>query len=158
MTTAAGARGTAGLAGGDDLTPAERARRFVEQELIPLEQRAESWAASSPATLVARIKTESVAARLHGGLHAVEHGGQGWSKTEWFLVEEQYGRSTNALSWHIPTAYNVLASGTPRSRSTGGCARRCAASCTTPTRSPRRKRGQTPPASPRARGAPAAAG
>ena len=23
------------------------------------------------------------------------------------------GRSTNALSWHMPTAYNVLASGTP---------------------------------------------
>ena len=29
------------------------------------------------------------------------------------LVEEQFGRSTNALSWHIPSAYNVLASGTP---------------------------------------------
>ena len=113
MTTAAGARGTAGLAGGDDLTPAERARRFVEQELIPLEQRAESLGGVLPDDLVARIKTESVAARLHGGLHAAEHGGQGWSKTEWFLVEEQYGRSTNALSWHIPTAYNVLASGTP---------------------------------------------
>ncbi len=28
------------------------------------------------------------------------------------LVEEQFGRSTNALSWHIPGAYNVLASGT----------------------------------------------
>ena len=32
---------------------------------------------------------------------------------EWFLVEEQLGRSTNALSWHMPGAYNVLASGTP---------------------------------------------
>ena len=27
------------------------------------------------------------------------------------LVEEQFGRSTNALSWHVPSAYNVLASG-----------------------------------------------
>ncbi len=99
--------------GGDDLTPAERARRFVEQELIPLEQRAEALGGVLPDGVVARIREESVAARLHGGLHAVEHGGQGWSKTEWFLVEEQYGRSTNALSWHIPTAYNVLASGTP---------------------------------------------
>ena len=51
-----------------------------------------------------------MAAELHGGLHAREHGGQGWSKLEWVLVEEQFGRSTNALSWHIPTAYNVLAS------------------------------------------------
>jgi alkylation response protein AidB-like acyl-CoA dehydrogenase len=32
---------------------------------------------------------------------------------EWFLVEEQLGRSTNALSWHMPSAYNVLASGSP---------------------------------------------
>jgi acyl-CoA dehydrogenase len=30
------------------------------------------------------------------------------------LVEEQFGRSTNALSWHIPSAYNVLASGSPK--------------------------------------------
>ena len=29
------------------------------------------------------------------------------------LVEEQFGRSTNALSWHVPSAYNVLASGSP---------------------------------------------
>ena len=52
-----------------------------------------------------------MAAELHGGLHAREHGGQGWSKLEWVLVEEQFGRSTNALSWHVPSAYNVLASG-----------------------------------------------
>ena len=52
-------------------------------------------------------------AGLAGGLHAREHGGQGWTKTEWVLVEEQFGRSTNALSWHIPSAYNVLASGSP---------------------------------------------
>ena len=50
-----------------------------------------------------------MAAELHGGLHAREHGGQGWTKLEWVLVEEQFGRSTNALSWHIPSAYNVLA-------------------------------------------------
>jgi acyl-CoA dehydrogenase len=96
-----------------DLTPAERARRFVEAELIPLEERAEASGGVLPDDVVARIKDEAVAARLQGGLHAAEHGGQGWTKTEWFLVEEQLGRSTNALSWHIPTAYNVLASGSP---------------------------------------------
>jgi acyl-CoA dehydrogenase len=62
---------------------------------------------------VQRIRSEAVAAELHGGLHAREHGGQGWSKLEWFLVEEQFGRSTNALSWYVPSAYNVLAGGTP---------------------------------------------
>ncbi len=91
--------------------PAVRAREFVERELIPLEEDAELGRITEDA--VARIKAASVAARLAGGLHAVEHGGQGWTKTEWFLVEEQYGRSTNALSWHVPTAYNVLASGSP---------------------------------------------
>ena len=60
-----------------------------------------------------RIKRESIEAGLSAGLHAREHGGQGWTKSEWVLVEEQMGRSTNALSWHMPTAYNVLANGTP---------------------------------------------
>ena len=45
--------------------------------------------------------------------HATEHGGQGWTHVEWFLVEEQFGRSTNAISWHVPTGYNVLAHGSP---------------------------------------------
>ena len=36
-------------------------------------------------------------------------GGQGWTRTEWVLVEEQYGRSTNAINWHVPNAYNVWA-------------------------------------------------
>jgi acyl-CoA dehydrogenase len=88
-----------------------RARRFVEAVLMPLEEDAEAGTISSDD--IARIKAESVAAGLSGGLHAREHGGQGWSHVEWFLVEEQFGRSTNALSWHVPSAYNVLASGSP---------------------------------------------
>ena len=97
-----------------ELTPEQaelqgRARRFVEEILIPLEEQAERR--TLPDDAVARIKSEAMAAELHGGLHAREHGGQGWSKLEWVLVEEQFGRSTNALSWHIPSAYNVLASG-----------------------------------------------
>jgi acyl-CoA dehydrogenase len=95
------------------LTPAERARAFVEEVLIPLEETAERAGGRLPAEDVARIKSEGLAAGLAGGLHAREYGGQGWTKTEWVLVEEQFGRSTNALSWHIPTAYNVLASGSP---------------------------------------------
>ncbi len=53
--------------------------------------------ARSPRSCDERIKRESIEAGLSGGLHAREHGGQGWSKLEWFLVEEQFGRSTNAL-------------------------------------------------------------
>jgi alkylation response protein AidB-like acyl-CoA dehydrogenase len=95
------------------LTPQERARGFVEDVLIPLEEKAERAAGRLPDSDVARIRSAAIEAGLAGGLHAREHGGQGWSKTEWVLVEEQFGRSTNALSWHVPSAYNVLAGGSP---------------------------------------------
>jgi alkylation response protein AidB-like acyl-CoA dehydrogenase len=91
----------------------DRARRFVEDVLIPNEELAERAGGKIPDELKQRIKSEAIEARLSGGLHAPEHGGQGWTKTEWFLVEEQLGRSTNALSWHMPGAYNVLANGSP---------------------------------------------
>jgi len=91
----------------------ERARRFVDELLIPNEELAERSGGKVPRELIERIKRESLEAGLTGGLHAPEHGGQGWTKTEWCLVEEQFGRSTNGLSWYMPTAYNVLASGTP---------------------------------------------
>jgi alkylation response protein AidB-like acyl-CoA dehydrogenase len=104
-------------AGAAELTPEqqdlrERARRFVHEVLIPNEELAERSGGKIPDELRQRIKRESVEAGLSGGLHDPEYGGQGWSKMEWFLVEEQLGRSTNALSWHMPGAYNVLASGT----------------------------------------------
>jgi acyl-CoA dehydrogenase len=89
-----------------------RARAFVDELLIPNEELAELSGGRIPEELRERIKNESIEAGLSGGLHARDHGGQGWSKLEWFLVEEQFGRSTNALSWHVPGAYNVLASGT----------------------------------------------
>jgi acyl-CoA dehydrogenase len=89
-----------------------RARAFVEEVLIGLEVPAERARGRLPAETVEEIRREALARRLGGGLHAVEHGGQGWSHVEWFLVEEQLGRTTNALSWHMPSAYNVLAHGT----------------------------------------------
>jgi acyl-CoA dehydrogenase len=95
------------------LTPAERARVFVDDVLIPREEKAERAGGRLPAEDISQIRAAALDAGLAGGLHAREHGGQGWTKTEWVLVEEQFGRSTNALSWHIPSAYNVLASGTP---------------------------------------------
>jgi acyl-CoA dehydrogenase len=78
---------------------------------MPLEVQAERAGGRLPEETVAEIRREAIARRLGGGLHPVEHGGQGWSKVDWFLVEEQLGRTTNALSWHMPSAYNVLAHG-----------------------------------------------
>jgi acyl-CoA dehydrogenase len=87
----------------------QRARRFAEDVLIPLEQCAEENDGKLDPERIAEIKRASIAAGLAGGMHAREHGGQGWSRVEWALVEEQYGRTTNALHWHVPQAYNVWA-------------------------------------------------
>ncbi len=76
---------------------------------MPLEEEAERRDGRLPDELVARVKREAIEAGLHGGLHAGEHGGQGWTRLEWALVEEQYGRTTNAIHWHVPNAYNVWA-------------------------------------------------
>jgi alkylation response protein AidB-like acyl-CoA dehydrogenase len=90
-----------------------RARAYVDEVLIPREVAAERAGGRLAAEEVEVIRREALERGLAGGRHAVEHGGQGWSALEWFLVEEQLGRSTNALSWHVPNAYNVLAAGTP---------------------------------------------
>ncbi|MGH2924717.1 MAG: acyl-CoA dehydrogenase family protein [Solirubrobacterales bacterium] len=88
-----------------------RAREFAEQVLIPLEEEAERRGGRLPDDVVAEVKRKAVDAGLQGGLHARDHGGQGWTRLEWCLVEEQYGRTTNAIHWHVPNAYNVWAHG-----------------------------------------------
>src|ERR671910_738470 len=88
-----------------------RARRFVEEVIFPLEEEAESLGGKLPAETIAAVKAAAVEAGLDGGMHAVEHGGRGWSRVEWALVEEQYGRTTNAIVWHVPQAYNVWSHG-----------------------------------------------
>ena len=95
------------------LTAPQRARAFVDEILIPREVQAERAGGRLPQEEVELIRREALERGLAGGRHAVEHGGQGWTAVEWFLVEEQLGRSTNGLSWHMPSAYNVLASGSP---------------------------------------------
>src|SRR5436190_3775529 len=90
-------------------TVAERARRFTEKALLPLEEEAERRGGRLPGAVVAELKRKAIEAQLNGGMHAPEHGGQGWTRLEWALVEEQYGRTTNALHWHVPHAYNVWA-------------------------------------------------
>ncbi len=91
----------------------ERARRFAEDVLMPLEEQAERRGGRLGDDVVAEVKRHAIEAGLSGGLHAREHGGQGWTRLEWALVEEQYGRTTNALHWHVPNAYNVWAHASP---------------------------------------------
>ena len=86
-----------------------RARRFVEEIVIPLEEEAEALGGKLPDEKIAAVKRAAVEAGLDGGMHAVEHGGQGWTRTEWCLVEEQFGRTTNAIHWYVPQAYNIRA-------------------------------------------------
>ena len=90
-----------------------RARKFADEILQPLEVEAEMNGGHLPAAALQQIREEALKRKLSGGLHAAEHGGNSWTHVEWFLVEEQLGRITNAVSWHMPTAYNVLAHGSP---------------------------------------------
>ena len=90
-----------------------RAREFVETVLMPLELEAEEHEGRLPEATIEEIKTKAIAARLHGGRVPEELGGQGWSMVDWFLVNEQFGRVTNGLHWHVPNVYNVLVHGTP---------------------------------------------
>jgi len=103
---------------GDSLTDdqrelRDRARRFVEEVLMPLEVPAELALGRLPGETIDAIKREAIAARMQGGRIPVEQGGQGWSMLEWFLVNEQFGRCTNGLDWHVPNVYNVWADASP---------------------------------------------
>ena len=80
---------------------------------MPLEEEAELRAGRLGEDAVADVRRKAIDAGLAGGMHATEHGGQGWSRSDWVLVEEQYGRTTNALHWHVPNAYNVWAHASP---------------------------------------------
>ena len=113
------ATATASPAGaGIELTPEQeelqqRARRFTEEVLIPLEELSERNGGRLPAREIEQIHAAAIEARLNGGRHRPEHGGQGWTMFESFLVGEQFGRCTNGLHWYVPQAYNVLEMGTP---------------------------------------------
>jgi acyl-CoA dehydrogenase len=103
---------TAGELTAAQLELQQRAANFVDTVLIPLELEAEERQGVLPKETVAGIRRAAIDARLQGGLFPVEHGGQGWSMVEWFLVNEQFGRVTNGLHWNVPTMYNVMQSAT----------------------------------------------
>jgi acyl-CoA dehydrogenase len=96
----------------DQLALQQRAREFVDTELIPLEEKAEAAQGRLDAETVRHIQQAAIKANLHGGRIPVALGGQGWSMTEWFLVNEQLGRSTNGIHWWIPNVYNVWSDAT----------------------------------------------
>ena len=91
----------------------QRAARFVDDVLIPLEVTAELAGGPLSAADQERVRSLALAAGLHGGRHRLEHGGNSWTARQWFLVEEQFGRSTNGISWYVPNAYNVWKAGSP---------------------------------------------
>jgi acyl-CoA dehydrogenase len=91
----------------DHLALQLRAREFVERVLAPLELEAEAADGRLPEETVQEIKRQAIRSRLQGGRMPVALGGQGWTMLEWFLVNEQFGRVTNGLHWHVPSVYNV---------------------------------------------------
>ena len=100
------------------LTPAQidlrkRAARFVDETLIPLELEAERNGGPLPPEKAKSVSSRARELGLVGGNHAVDVGGQGWSAFEQVLVQEELGRNTNGIWWHMGGGYNVLARGTP---------------------------------------------
>jgi alkylation response protein AidB-like acyl-CoA dehydrogenase len=91
----------------------QRAAEFVDQVLIPLEVTAELAGGPLPEAEQRRVRELALEAGLQGGRHLREHGGNSWTARQWFLVEEQFGRSTNGISWYVPNAYNVWKAAAP---------------------------------------------
>lgn len=87
----------------EDLEIQSRARRFVDDELIPWEVHAEMNQGEIPDDT--KLQQEKLAREL--GLTAInqprELGGPGYTTRQQVLIMEQAGRVTNALGWLIST-------------------------------------------------------
>ena len=87
----------------EDAEIQQRARAFVDEELIPWEKHAEEHAGQIPEEI--RKKHHQMAMDL--GLYAMnmpkELGGNGMTTFQQVLVSEQIGRVTNALGWCVAT-------------------------------------------------------
>jgi acyl-CoA dehydrogenase len=80
-----------------------RARRFVDEELIPWEQHAEEHAGEIPEDTRERHRRLAVELGLSSMNMPVELGGTGMTTLQQTLVSEQLGRVTNALGWCVHT-------------------------------------------------------
>ncbi len=96
---------------------AQRATEFAEQVVQPIELESELAGGPISAASQQRIRSAALEAGLQGGLHRMEDGGNSWTHLEWFLVEEALGRTTNAVSWYVPNAYNVWRAASPQLKS-----------------------------------------
>jgi len=95
------------------LTPAltelrERARRYTQDFLQPLEAQFERDHGVLPRALGNELRKAAIAANLHAGSLPKAVGGRGWSVMEQVIVHEQFGQVTGGLWSYVPGAYNVL--------------------------------------------------
>ena len=127
----------------------ERARRFVDEELIPLEEEAERLGGRLPAETIAHLKRAGIeaAAERRPPLARIRRPGLvAGSSGRWSRSSSAARRTASSGTSRTPTTSGT----TPRrSSASATSAPRFAASSRTPTRSPRRTPARTPPASAR---------
>jgi alkylation response protein AidB-like acyl-CoA dehydrogenase len=85
----------------------ERARHFVDSELVPHELVVDEHEALPPETL-ARIRRRAIEYGLWPMNVPRELGGLGSSVLEQVIAQEQAGRATNGLWTHVGGPYNAL--------------------------------------------------
>ena len=86
----------------EDLEVQARARTFVD-EVIPYEEEAEANSGELPPEVVARFEARAAELGLQATNMPAEFGGGGCTMLQQVLVQEQGGRATNALGWHLTT-------------------------------------------------------
>ncbi len=95
----------------DDLALQQRARAFIDEVLLPLEDECEDNDGLTAESLES-AKRAVLEWGFNGINHAVEDGGRGYDVFQQMLIEEQWGRATGAL-WDIPWRPSIpLARGT----------------------------------------------
>jgi acyl-CoA dehydrogenase len=92
---------------GEDREIQERARRFVDEELIPWEVHAEEHGGEIPDEVREGHRRLAIELGLHAMNMPRELGGSGMTTFQQALVSEQLGRVTNGLGWivHTPPAW-----------------------------------------------------
>jgi acyl-CoA dehydrogenase len=92
-----------------DLELQQRAREFVDAELIPYEVQAELNNGRLPADVVKRQHARADALGLVGISVPAGHGGPGYNTLQQVLISEQIGRVTNTLGWVVTAPPRWLA-------------------------------------------------
>ncbi len=87
----------------EDREVQERARRFVDEELIPYEVEAEMHGGQLPPEVLEAQRRRARELGLWAIAIPRDLGGPGLSMFQQVLVQEQAGRATNALGWIVPT-------------------------------------------------------